>query len=105
MSSSGAKRERIVIQVNTPSQDAEGQPVASWGTHATVWAQSRFLSGRELAGMNKPVSEQMVEFETNYRTDITQLMRVSWRSETWNIEAIQPAESKFVMKLITRKVE
>ena len=101
----GEKREVIVIQVNTPTVDAEGQPIASWGTFTTVWARAEFLTGRELEAMQKLNSAITLKFTMNYRTDILVTHRVSWRSKFWNIEAILPEENKFDMALLASKVE
>ena len=101
----GLRRERIVVQVATPTVDAEGQPINSWATFDTVWARAEFLSGRELEAMQKINSAIALNFTVHYRTDILVTHRVSWRSEFWNIEAILPQENKFDMALICSKVE
>lgn len=101
----GPKRERITIQSATETADSEGQPVKSWSTFATAWARAQFLSGRELEGMQKVNAETSLKFVVNYRTDITEKMRVSWRSSFWNINAILPDESKFDMTLLASRVE
>ena len=43
----GKLRHRVVVETNTRTQDAQGQPVASWATAATVWASIEPLSGAE----------------------------------------------------------
>lgn len=100
----GLKRERIVIQLMTPTVDAEGQPVLAASTFDTIWARAEFLSGRELEAMQKINSSVSVKFTTHYRTDILVTHRVSWRSASYNIEAILPEEDKFDMALLASKV-
>ena len=101
----GLKRERPVIQVATPTVDAEGQAVDSWATFDTIWAEIQFLSGRELEAMQKINSSISLKMTTHYRTDILVTHRVSWRSEFWNIEAVLPESNKFDMHLLCSKVE
>lgn len=101
----GTKRERIVIQVTTPTVDAEGQPIDSWATFDTIWARAEFLTGRELEAMQKLNSSITLKFTTHYRTDILSTHRISWRSKFWNIESILPEENKFDMALMCSKVE
>ncbi len=101
----GRKRERFTIESGTESADSEGQPVTTWATFATVWARAEFLSGRELEAMQKINSEISVRFTVHYRADVTEKMRVSWRSKYWNIHAIQATEDKFDMALMCSKVE
>ena len=36
---SGELRQRVTIQVNTPTQDAFGQPIDSWSTVTSRWAK------------------------------------------------------------------
>lgn len=101
----GLKRERIVIQLMTPTVDAEGQPVEAASTFDTIWARAEFLSGRELEAMQKINSSISVKFTVHYRTDILITHQISWRSKTWQIEAILPQEDKFDMALLASKVE
>ena len=101
----GEKRERPIVQVATPTVDAEGQPVKSWATFDTIWASVDFLYGSELEAMQKINSSISVKFTTHYRTDILVTHRLSWRSEFWNILAILPESDKFDMVLACSKVE
>lgn len=101
----GLKRERPIIQVNTPTVDSGGQPIASWATFDTIWAEIVFLSGRELEAMQKINNSISLKMTTHYRTDILVTHRVSWRSEFWNIEAVLPEADKFDMHLLCSKVE
>jgi head-tail adaptor len=107
----GAKRERITIQVGTPTVDAEGEPIVLWATFTEVWARAEFLSGRELEAMQKINAEISVRLTVNRRTDLLTTHRVLWKSpvdaaaEAWNIHAIIPTEDRFDMALLVGKVE
>lgn len=43
----GPMRERLVIQRATTTQDGYGEPIETWATHATRWAQVEPLRGAE----------------------------------------------------------
>lgn len=101
----GKLRERLVFEVSTSTVDSEGQPVEVFMLHATLWGRAEFLSGRELEALQKISAEIVLRFTVRYRSDITEMMRVSWRDELWNINAIMPDERKQYMTLAVSKVE
>ena len=101
----GQRRQEIVIQSRTDTTDAEGQGIASWVTFITVWARAEYLTGRELESLQKINASISLRFSVSYRTDITPLMRVRWRSKNWNIEAVLPAEDTVGMALLCSKTE
>jgi len=80
-------RHRIVIESNTPTQDAYGQPVEGWATVATVWAAVEMLSGRELFVAQQAQSEATVRFRIR-RRDADAKMRVSWDGRTFQVESV-----------------
>ena len=43
----GLLNSRVVVQQQSTTQDALGQPVLSWSTFATLWANVRHTSGVE----------------------------------------------------------
>jgi len=101
----GGMDQRLVIQSNTPTADAEGQPIPSWSTFTTVWGRAEYLTGREMEGMQKINSAIQMKFTVRYLSTITPLMRVSWRSESWNIHTILPDVKLEFMNLMASKVE
>jgi SPP1 family predicted phage head-tail adaptor len=86
----GLLRHRITIQVDTPTQDDYGEPIASWGTFATRWAAVEPVSGREtvMAG------DQQVEASGGVRVRLRRLdgvsvkHRISWDSRLFDIESV-----------------
>lgn len=103
----GSMNERIVIQTVSEAQSTSGFPAPTWSTFATVWANVQFgTSGadeRILADRETSISP--VLFTVRYRTDVTEKMRVSWRSDLFDIEAIMPAPEKDYMILKTKRRE
>jgi len=85
---SGTLRERVTIQAATVSQDAYGEPIATWAnlaTNPTVWASvgsraggERFISGGEQIMANVSHTVRL-----RYRTDVTVKMRLQWRTSRY----------------------
>lgn len=86
-------KKRIVIQTNTPTQDAYGGDSNSWSTLATVWAGVEYRQGTEkYEGDGDAKEERGIEkaiFKIRYRTDITAKERISFRSKFWDIRNIR----------------
>lgn len=102
----GARRERITIYSLTETADAHGQPLKTWPALRTVWAQvASFVRGsQEIAAMNEVKSVSIKIFTMNYRSDVTEKMRIGWRSVYWNIHYIDVAADKFTMDLHASRV-
>ena len=88
----GRLDRRVVVQRNTPAQDATGEEVASWATLATVWARFEPLRGGERFAAQQTDAELDVRFVVRRDSAWTPTPkdRVSWDGETWRIEAVLP---------------
>ena len=75
----GALDQRITVQAALTTEDALGQPVKTWATYKTVWAQAYPIRGREYFEAGGNNAEANVRFRLNWRSDITTEMRVLWR--------------------------
>ena len=93
MIQAGKLNSRIVIQSRTVGVDAIGQPVDTWATFATVWANIKFNSGSESIKSGMDVSIGKVSMLVRIRDDITTGMRVAFKTKNYDIEAILPDES------------
>jgi SPP1 family predicted phage head-tail adaptor len=104
----GALRERVEVKQVTATRSEEGEMVVDWNTATTlttIWARCKFLPGRKIEEahrMNKVASVQMT---VRYRQDITEAMRILWRSNQWSIVSIEPDEEKIFMDLMVAKAE
>ena len=90
-------RATVNIQVNTPTQAADGEEVDSWANHSTMINIAGTLAksgmvGTERRRMDLTVSRSTLILDlAGYYPDITDLHRVSLttplngRSEIWNI--------------------
>lgn len=80
---------RIVsIQTPTATQDAAGQPIPTWATLATVWANIRHLNGSETIKADAEASTVKASIRILRRTDINASMRVVLGSTNYQIRAV-----------------
>ena len=103
----GKLRQRLTLQTTAPAQDAHGQPIDSWSTLATVWAEivptrgyERFVSGAE---QQQAVLTHRVRIR--FRDDVTSLMRGLWETRILDIEEIKdPNGRRSDLVLMCREV-
>ena len=86
----GLLNQRVVVQQQSTTQDALGQPVQSWSTFATLWANVRHTSGVEAIKNDAIASVVRASIRVRYRADLTAAMRVTVGSTTYNIVAVLP---------------
>lgn len=86
----GLLNTRVVVQQQSATQDALGQPVQSWATFATLWADVRHTSGIEATKADAIASVVRASIRVRYRGDLTAAMRVIHGSTTYNIVAVLP---------------
>ena len=79
-------REEIVVQSNTPTQDAVGEMVESWGTLDTIRAEVIPLDADERFQGDQYHGVQVLQFKVRYRSDITSAMRISYNSKIYDLE-------------------
>lgn len=89
----GKLNRRVVIKYLGSGQDAAGQPVLTWSTLATVWADIRFSSGVEAVKGGQDVSVARCSVRIRRRTDVTAAMRVYLGSTVYEIKAALPDEA------------
>lgn len=80
---------RILIEFNTPVQDGTGEPDPVWATLATVWGGFDRSRGATRFVEDKRLSTRDVVFKLRYRTDITELMRMTLDGVVYKITAIE----------------
>lgn len=72
----GKLRRRIDIQKNVPTQDAAGQPIASWTSLGRVWASRQPLSARELLQAEQIVGTGAESYRIRYLSTVTTRCRI-----------------------------
>ena len=86
----GQLNTRVVVQQQSTTPDALGQPTLSWSTFATLWADVRHTSGVEAIKSDAIASVVRASIRVRYRGDLTAAMRVVHGSTTYNIVAVLP---------------
>lgn len=88
----GKLNSRITIRQQSMTQDAIGQPVQTWTTLATVWANIRHMNGVESIKANADTSIVKASVRIRRRTDVTSAMLVEHGATTYEIKAVLPDE-------------
>jgi len=88
----GLLRRSITIENNTPTQDATGQEVDSWGTFATGWGEVKPMpTGAEEFMTEQPFSEQYYQVRMRYTpttAGINTRMRLLEGGRVFDIERV-----------------
>ena len=89
---SGAMHLRIEIQSKTVTYDSYNQPVETWATSQTVWAEAitgnngKLGKGRgEFYAAQKLMAETSVVFRVRYNSTVALTNRVKWGSRIFEI--------------------
>ncbi len=87
----GPLSTRVVIQQQSTTPDALGQPALTWTTYTTLWADVKHTSGIEAIKAGAEASIVRASIRIRYNAGITSAMRVTHGSTTYNIRAVLPA--------------
>jgi len=85
-------REKIKIQKKT-QQEGPFQPLDDYEDHISVWAEARFLRGRNFYAAKAANVKTDVEFIIRHRTDLDETMRVVHNGKSYEIEGIVPMDN------------
>ncbi len=92
----GKLRHRVVIEQNQATQDTFGAETDAWVSWATVYARVESLSGREYFDQQaaQTLAEVTHRVVIRYRDGITPTLRVVWKGQVFDIEAVIEVESR-----------
>jgi SPP1 family predicted phage head-tail adaptor len=90
----GALNRKVTIQHLVDGQDEIGQPVTTWATLATVYADIRHLSGLESIKADAQTATVKASIRIRRRSDVTAAMRVAHGATTYEINAVLPDEQR-----------
>ncbi|MEQ1977452.1 phage head closure protein [Xenorhabdus sp. SGI240] len=99
----GRLRHRIEIQGVRSKQTDSGGVVKERYTVATVWAEVKFISGRELVASKAVLSESIVRFWVRYRPDISTAMSIVFKGNTYAIQAVMPDNKLTLLELLCQE--
>lgn len=85
-------RDKITFQTKAES-DGPFQPLDKYEDYISLWAESRFLRGKNFYAARAANVKTDVEFIIRYRTDLDETMRVKHGNEIYNIEGILPLDN------------
>lgn len=85
-------RERITIQKPAGNQGPV-QPLNEYEDYISLWAEPRFLRGRNLYTARAGNVKTDVEFIIRHRTDLNETMRIVFNSKNYEIEGIIPLDT------------
>ena len=95
----GNLRDRIIFQ-NKVEPDGPFLPLDEYEDHISVWAESRFLRGRNFYAARAANVKTDVEFIIRYREDLDETMRIKFNNKFYNIEGILPLDNNRMYMII-----
>ncbi|EJD6418617.1 phage head closure protein [Citrobacter freundii] len=103
----GGLKHRITLQRYEQSQGPLGEPIKRWVDYATIWAEVKGISGRELLATGSLSSEATVRIWIRYRSDVKQGHRVKYLSpavsgDIYGIEAALPDNNRTSLELLCK---
>ncbi|MBD2800752.1 phage head closure protein [Xenorhabdus sp. 42] len=99
----GRLRHRITLQHFTQITLPSGQRIQEWRDIATVWAEVKHISGRELLASGAALSETTVRVWLRYRADVTPASRMVFRGQTYGIQAVIPDPKRTQLELLCKQ--
>ena len=84
----GKLDRRIVIQSRSLAQDGAGQPVETWATLCTVWANVEHLRGSEPFQGEQFNAQRKTTFKVRWRDDIDETMQVVFDDDTYRVQSV-----------------
>ena len=101
----GQLRHSIIIQKTTQT-NAYGKITNSWATHATIFAEVMPQTGSEYWSAKQRQEKEPIIFRIRYAAGITEKMRVSFNSKTYDINSIVNVSQRNIeMLLVTEEYE
>ncbi len=94
LSIAGKMRNRITFEQPVQTQDAAGGLTTIWTAAFTVWAEVKYLDGREYWQAQQANSEAEGRITMRYRADVTPDMRIIYGTQTLHILAPFAADNK-----------
>ncbi|ELW8193959.1 TPA: phage head closure protein [Yersinia enterocolitica] len=103
----GGLRHKVTIQTFTTTQLPSGQPLKQWNDVATVWAEVKAISGRELIASGAEMSEITIRIWMRYRADVSSANRIRFtvrggKPMNYDITAVIPDERFTRLELLCK---
>ncbi|QXD00414.1 phage head closure protein [Klebsiella sp. PL-2018] len=103
----GRLKHRVILQRFEEGRGPLGEPLKQWVSYATVWAEVKGISGRELLASGAVTSEATVRIWIRYRRDVKQGHVVRYQSDALNgdvygITAAIPDNNRTYLELLCK---
>lgn len=79
----------VALQARVDTVAANGERTGAWQTYASVWADVREVTGREIIASGTEQAQKQVIFFLRYSSAITEQHRVSYSGDDYDIENIR----------------
>jgi SPP1 family predicted phage head-tail adaptor len=97
----GRLDRRVTIEQATATQNDYGEPVRTWSTLATVWAEKLDLKASERFAGDQHDARIDTVWRIRYRADVTPLMRVSHGGLRYDIQGTRELGRRAGLELLT----
>lgn len=84
----GRLRQRVALQSSTVAADTFGEPIQTWTTYSTVWADVQPMSGRERLYAQQAGAEINFRVVIRYNVLVLPTHRIVWGTRTLEISAV-----------------
>lgn len=78
---------------NKVEHDGPFEPLDEYEDYISLWAESRFLRGKNFYSARAANVKTDVEFIIRYREDLDETMRIKSNNKTYEIEGILPLDN------------
>ena len=95
--------KRIEIQSFTTAKNGKGEDIRTWSKVSDVWANVIYKGGSEPYEADQKVGLGLVVFTIRYLSSVTQLNRIVWGSDTYDILDINGDKRTRYMNLTCEK--
>lgn len=100
----GSLDREIVIQSFTETQDASGQPVQTWVTFASVYANRRDVRGQERFASDQRMAIRTAVFRIRWLAAVTEQMQIIDAGSTYRITGIADDQRDGWMEIATEAI-
>ena len=101
----GKLSKRITIYKKTEGQSQDfGSIQESYSKMCEVWAEVRYLSGREILLNDALVTSTAATFIIRIRPDISESMEIEYNGSRWNIQYMEEDTRATMLKLTASKI-
>jgi len=84
----GKLQHRIALQSSSVAADTFGEPIQTWTTYGTVWADVQPFSGRERLYAQQAGAETNYRVIIRYNSSVLPTHRVYWGTKYLEINAV-----------------